>query len=147
MSAATNAAARRPGPAAAPEREAPLRVVDRGVARARRRLAPLVAAGFVVGSLLLVVIGHAELAQGQVRLAAVDAALTAAQAVHRQDVLDVGALENPSRIVSQAENHLHMVEPGQVLQVPHVSLSVPLPSPAVASAGPAPASPTPALGG
>ena len=147
MSAATNAAARRPAPAAASEREAPLRVVDRGVARARRRVAPLVAAGFVVGSLLLVVIGHAELAQGQVRLAAVEAALTAAQAAHRQDALAVGALENPSRIVSQAEDHLHMVEPGQVLQVPHVSLSVPLPAPAVGSAGPAPASPTPALGG
>ena len=85
----------------------------------------------VGGSLLLIVIGHASLAQDQVRLAGVQASLTAAQAAHRQDVLTVANLENPARVVGEAEHTLHMGSPSQVVQVPYVSLTTPLPPPKV----------------
>lgn len=86
----------------------------------------------VVGSLLTVVAGHSLLAEGQVRLANVQSALTAEQARHRQDVMAVAALENPSRIVAAARQQLHMVSAGQVQQLPYVPLGTPLPAPHVA---------------
>lgn len=105
-----------------------LRVVARRRRAPRMWLAPAVAGALVAGSLLAVVVGHAELAQGQVRLASINASVTAAQTAHHKEALSVANLENPSRIVSAAENELHMVPASQVQQVPHVSLSAPLPA-------------------
>ncbi len=117
----------------APARRAPLEVVTARRRRfRRRRLAPVLSAAMVSASLFIVVIGHAELAQGQVRLANMEAAITAAQIVHRRDVLTIANLENPSRILREAEQSLHMAPPSQVLQLPHVSLGVPLANPHVA---------------
>lgn len=85
----------------------------------------------MAASLLLVVVGHSELAEGQVRLANVQAQLTAAQITHRQDLASVATLEDPSRIVGKAQKTLHMVSPTQVDQLPHVSLTSPVPPPTV----------------
>lgn len=78
------------------------------------------------------VIGHAVLAQDQLRLGAVQSAITTAQAVHRREVISVANLENPSRIVREAEQSLHMVTPSTVDQLPSVTLKKPLPTPSVA---------------
>jgi len=107
----------------------------------RRRTTTFVALVLVVGSLLAVVLGHAMLAQSQVRLSDVQAQLAAEQTVHRQDVLALAQLETPSRIAADARTQLHMITPAQVDQVPSVPLSTPLPTPKVAAA---PATTTPA---
>ncbi|MHB8219596.1 MAG: hypothetical protein ACYDHU_04640 [Acidimicrobiales bacterium] len=122
----------------APAIRPPLRVVDRREGRrgarraAPRRLSMVVALGMVVASLVAVVSGHAMLAQGQIRLAGVQSAISGAQNVQRQDVLTVSMLEAPSRIVGEAQKQLHMTSPTQVVQLPAVSLSSPLPTPSVA---------------
>ncbi len=114
----------------ATERRPPLEVVGpRGRRIRRRRVAPVLSAAVVSCSLLLVVIGHAELAQGQVRLARVQAAITSAHLVHQHEVLALASLENPSRVMQVAEVTLHMVAPGQVQQLAHVPLGVALPAP------------------
>lgn len=95
----------------------------------------------VSGSLLFVVIGHAELAQGQMRLANEQAEITSAELLHQGEVLALAKLENPSRILRVAEDTLHMASPSQVKQLAHVPLGVPLPAPHVAaSTGGTPAS-------
>jgi hypothetical protein len=94
----------------------------------------------VVVALLAVVGGQAMLANGQVRLAALDQQLQLVQGVHRQVELQVSQLETPSRIVSAAVGQLHMVHPDSVTQLPYVSLSTPLPTPKVT---PAPATSSP----
>lgn len=134
-------ATQRRAPLGAPARP-PLKVVGAGPRRrrSRRRLAPLVSLALLVASLLSVVVGHALLAQGQVRLSAAQAALRAAQAEHRQEALAVAQLETPSRIAREASGTLQMVAPGQVHQLPHVPLNVPLGAPKVS--GTAPASPS-----
>jgi len=117
------------------DRRASLQVVARRTSRlARPKLLPIVAACIVAASLFAVVIGHALLAQDQVRLAAVQSAVTAAQATQRREVASVANLENPSRIVAKAEQTLHMVTPSTVEQLPHVTLHKALPSPNVAPA-------------
>ncbi len=92
----------------------------------------------VVAALLAVVGGQALLANGQVRLAALQHQLTLEQNMHRQAELAVAQLETPSRIVSAATGQLQMVRPSSVVELPYVSLSVPLPTPTVT---PAPAAP------
>jgi hypothetical protein len=126
------------------ERRPPLEVVEARTRRVRRRhLAPLLSGAVVSASLLLVVIGHAELAQGQVRLANVQAKITSARLLHQREVLAVANLENPSRILQVAEGTLHMALPSQVHQLAHVPLGVALPAPHVApSTGHPPAKPT-----
>ena len=91
----------------------------------------LVSLAMVGGSLLSVVIGHAVLAQGQVRLSGVQAALAAEQAVHRQEVLGAAKLETPSRIVAQARQQ-GMAPPTNTHQLPRVPLDQPLGAPHVA---------------
>jgi len=83
------------------------------------------AIAILVASLLAVVVGHTLLAQGQIRLGKVEAALTAEQARNSATVLRVAALETPSRIQSEASS-LQLVQPAQVLQLGAVSLDVPL---------------------
>jgi cell division protein FtsL len=85
----------------------------------------------VVAALLAVVGGQAMLANGQVRLSALDQQLQIEQGFHRQVELQVSTLETPSRIVSAAVGQLHMVHPAHVTQLPYVSLSTALPTPAV----------------
>jgi hypothetical protein len=96
----------------------------------------MAAASLVVISLLVVVVGQAMLASGQVRLAAVDQQLTTAQGIHRQDVLQDSSLETPSRIISTALGTLHLVHPPQPTQLPYVSLTTPLATPKMATATP-----------
>jgi hypothetical protein len=125
----------------APDLRPPLEVVAPRTGRVRRRrLAPLLSSGVVTGSLLFVVIGHAELAQGQMRLTSVQAEITSARLLHQREVLSLAKLENPSRILRVAEDTLHMAAPSQVHQLAHVTVGAPLPPPHVAvSTGSTPA--------
>ncbi len=99
----------------------------------------VVAICLVVGALLAVVVGQALLANGQVRLSALEGQLSLEQAAHRQSELSVAQLETPARIVAAASNQLHMVD-DNVKELPYVPLTVPLPTPQVT---PAPAPPPP----
>ncbi len=100
----------------------------------------------VVAALLAVVVGQALLANGQVKLAGLQHALSLEQSAHRQAELADAKLETPTRIVSYATNQLHMTATGGAsgttgaIELPYVSLSVPLPTPQVT---PAPAPPPP----
>jgi hypothetical protein len=85
----------------------------------------------VVMALLVVVVGQALLASGQVRLTNLDQQLQVAQGVHRQRVLGVTQRETPSRIVAAATGQLHMVHPSSDTQLPYVSLKTPLPTPTI----------------
>ena len=93
----------------------------------------------VVAALLAAVVGQALLANGQVKLAALQHALSIEQSAHRQAELAVAKLETPTRIVSDATTQLHMAAASPI-ELPYVSLSVPLPTPQVT---PAPAPPPP----
>ncbi len=143
---AAAAPARRPQPPRPEERRAPLRVVERtpGARRGRRvgRATAIAASVIVILSLLMVVIGHALLAQGQLRLTTVQQQLAAEQTLHRQRVLAVAGLETPSRITTQAQERLHMVQPTTVNQLPSVPLNKPLATPKVL-AKPTPTTTTP----
>ncbi len=105
------------------------------------RLLNIVAVCLVLGALLAVVVAQAMLANGQVRLSALQHQLSLEQSTHRQAELSVSQLETPSRIVAVATGGLHMVRPANVIQLPYVSLSVPLPAPKV-TAAPAPTTTT-----
>jgi hypothetical protein len=132
----------RPSERATPRRP-PLEVVAPRARRVkRRRVAPLLSGAVVSLSLLVVVVGHTELAQGQVRLAGVQSEITSARLRHQHEVLSVANLENPSRIERVAEETLHMAPPSQVHQLANVPLGVALPAPHVApSAGTSAAQP------
>lgn len=147
--APATATRRRPAPtvparataATAPARraEAPgtgraLQVVDERPRRRRarrRRLAPALSIALVVGSLMAAVVGHAVLAQGQVRLTAAQSALATAQSTDRQATLKVAQLEAPALIVGEATQGLHMVQSAQITQLPYVPLDKPLATPDV----------------
>ncbi len=131
-------------PATRVDQRPPLEVVAPRTRRARKRsLAPVLSGLVVSFSLLLVVIGHAELAQGQVRLANIQSEITSARLLHQREGLALANLENPSRILRVAEDTLHMVPPSQVHQIAYVPLDVPLPPPHVTPpAGTSPARPT-----
>jgi hypothetical protein len=105
-----------------------------------------ISVAMVVAALLAVVVGHALLTNGQVRLSALQHQLTLEQSAHRQAELAVSQLETPARIVAAASGQLHMVRPAAVVELPYVSLSVPLPTPKVTPA-PAPPPPTPSPAG
>jgi hypothetical protein len=87
----------------------------------------------IVCALMVVVVGHALLANGQVRMASIQKQLVAEQANDRQIELSVQTLEMPSRIVSAALAQ-HMVHPTQVVELPFVALTTPLPTPKVTPA-------------
>lgn len=125
--------AAKPAKRGAPAARPPLEVVAPRQRRVRhRRVAPLLSAAIVSLSLLLVVVGHAELAQGQVRLADMQTQITAARLAHQREVLALANLENPSRILRVAEGTLHMASPDQVRQLAHVPLGTAVPLPKVA---------------
>jgi cell division protein FtsL len=113
----------------------PLKVVSsRRRAGVGRRFVRYLPAAMVVVALLVVVAGQALLANGQVRMAGLDQQLQAAQAEHSQREESVSKLETPSRIVKDATASEHMVRPGQVTQLPYVSLHTPLATPNVTTA-------------
>ena len=124
----STATARSTAPRKAPQRATPTRpaldVVDRR-SRRRRRLPELLAVLALMVSLMMVVVGHDLLAQGQLRMGALNAALVEEQAVHSATVLKVAALETPSRISAEASS-LQLTQPSLVLQLPTVSLVTPL---------------------
>jgi hypothetical protein len=154
--ATATAAARRTAPARpgrAPARsQPPLRVVPTtrqenrraAVAAAvpRRRLVTFISVALVVGALLVVVVGQAMLANGQVRLSTLEHQLTLEQGSHRQAELGDSQLETPSRIVGAATSQ-GMIHPAQVTELPYVSLTTPIPTPDVT---PAPATPPASTG-
>lgn len=131
MSPATATARRAPAARPAPpaqhrQRRARLRVVgQRSRARAPRPIAKFLAIAIFCLSLLVVVVGHSMLAQGQLRMGHISAELSQEQAVNRVTVLDVAALETPARI-SQEASAQHLVQPTEILQLPSVPLDKPL---------------------
>jgi hypothetical protein len=100
----------------------------------------VVAVCLVVAALLAVVVGQALLANGQVRLSALQGQLSLEQAAHRQSELSVAQLETPARIVAAASIQLHLLDATNVTELPYVPLTVPLATPQVT---PAPAPPPP----
>ena len=104
----------------------------------------MVSVCLVLGALLAVVVGQALLANGQVRLSALQHQLSLEQSSHRQSELAVAELETPSRIVAAALGG-GMVRPASVVELPYVSLSSPLPTPKVSPAPESP--PAPATSG
>jgi len=146
---------RRRGHADAPAtKRAPLRLVpprsrraNRGgrAAAGRGRLLYGLAISLVLASLLAVVVGQALLANGQVRLASLQHALSLEQSAHRQAELAVAQLETPSRIVAAASGQ-GMVR-ANTIELPYVSLSVPLPTPKVTPVPPSSTTTAPAASG
>jgi hypothetical protein len=97
-----------------------------------------VAVAMIVGSLLVVVVGQAMLANGQVRLTAAEQQLAVAQGQHLQAEAETASLETPARIISEGLTLLHLVHPTQPTQLPYVSLTTPLATPNVTPATPTP---------
>jgi hypothetical protein len=89
----------------------------------------------VVISLLVVVVGQAMLANGQVRMTAVEQQLSTEQGTHRIFELEDAALETPGRIVKLAVQSGLVSVP--LTQLPYVSLTTPIPAPTLTPA-PAP---------
>jgi cell division protein FtsL len=128
-------------PARGTPRRPPLKVVPtgRGAAtvrsqghhRGQHRLLTLLSVAMVVGALLVVVVGHAMLANGQVRMAGIEHQLTLEQSAHHQIELQVAQLQTPSRIVAAALGEGQMVHPSSVIELPYVSLTTPLATPTV----------------
>lgn len=98
-----------------------LRVVRRPKMRARRA-GFTISIAMVILSLVVVVVGHSLLAQGQIKLSLEETALAHAKTVHRHLLITVATLEDPSRIVTEATK-LGMSVPSVVHQIPYVNLS------------------------
>jgi hypothetical protein len=94
----------------------------------------IISVSLVVTALLVVVVAQALLANGQVRLSALQHQLSLERSAHRQSELSVAELETPARIVGAATSQLHMVRPANVIELPYVSLQTPLPAPKVTPA-------------
>jgi hypothetical protein len=85
----------------------------------------------VIGSLLSVVVGDTMLAEGQVRLSAIQHQVAAATAVQKATQVAVAERAAPPVVVSQAKSQ-GLVAPSQVVYLPQVPLNVPLPVPQTA---------------
>ena len=105
-----------------------------------RRAHVWLALGMVVGSLLVVVVGDTMVAQGQVRLAKIQLAISAQQATQKAMQTEVAQLAAPDRVVAQGIAH-GLTAPAQVVNLPEVPLTVPLPVPDTSPAGAKPAAP------
>jgi hypothetical protein len=121
-------------------RRPPLRIFEpeprRSTRRGRSRRAHVwLAVAMVVGSLLAVVVGDALVAQGQVRMADVQLAITAGQATQKSMQTDVAQLAAPDRVVAQGIA-LGLKAPANVGDLPQVPLDVPLPVPQTAVVAP-----------
>lgn len=110
----------RPAPRHSPEpSRAPLRVLespDRSQWRVAQRPRLLMAGGVAVICLVLlgVVAAHVMLAQSQLRLDKLNNQLASQVGVHRHLEAQVAQLESPSRIVTAAQQRMHMVVPASV---------------------------------
>ena len=139
--ASATATARRANAAPQPRpstRRPPLRVFEpeprRAVRRGPSRRAHVwLSVALVVGSLLVVVVGDALVAQGQVRLSDVQRRIAVAEAVQKSMQSDVAQLAAPDRVVAQGIA-LGLTAPSQVIDLPQVPLGVPLPAPQTAPA-------------
>jgi hypothetical protein len=146
----TGAARRTAAPQPRPSvRRPPLRVFQpeprRRSRRGRSRRASVwLAVSLVVGSLLGVVVGDTLVAQDQVRLAKLQAAIGSAQAAQKTMQTEVAQLAAPDRVVQQGIA-LGLTAPAQVVNLPEVPLNVALPVPDTTPV--APSSPTPAAAG
>jgi cell division protein FtsL len=118
-----------------PSRRPPLRVVpSRRRGGLRSRIVRYLPAIMVVLALLVVVVGQAILADGQVRMTGLEQQLQAAQAQHSAQEQKVSNLETPSRIVRDATAGGKMTRPTHVTQLPYVPLNIPLATPTVTPA-------------
>ena len=118
-----------------PSKRPPLRVVPRRRPDgSRSRIVTYLPAIMVVVALLVVVVGQAILANGQVRMAGLDQQLQVAQASHSAQEESVSKLETPSRIVGDATTNGQMTHPSHVTQLPYVPLNIPLATPNVTPA-------------
>ena len=131
--APATAAARRtagaPQPRPAPRRP-PLRVFEPEPRRsARRGLSRRghvwLGVSMVVGSLLAVVVADAMVAQGQIRMAAIQSNINDQLTIQKSAQSDVAQLAAPDRVVAQGINH-GLIAPAQVVNLPQVPLNVPL---------------------
>ncbi|MHB1503028.1 MAG: hypothetical protein ACYCS4_02925 [Acidimicrobiales bacterium] len=95
--------------------------------RAKRYVPMLVAGVLVLGSLLAVTGAQAYLMDGQVRLTTLDHQLQQQRSEQRKLQLEVAALEEPARIVAQAQRQ-GMVQPSNVHDVPSVNPSSRVPA-------------------
>jgi cell division protein FtsL len=86
-----------------------------------RAVVVLLCAALVVGSLLAVVGSYAYLTQGQVRLARMDQQLENQVAEQRALELQVAELEQPSRVLSDAQKQ-GLVVPARVTVLPQVTV-------------------------
>jgi hypothetical protein len=130
-SAARRAAAA-PQPRTAPRRP-PLRVFEPEPRRftrhgLSRRGHVWLGVALVVGSLLAVVVADALVAQGQVRMAAVQSKISAQLTIQKAAQSEVAQLAAPDRVVAQGIA-LGLTAPAQVVDLPQVPLNVPLPVP------------------
>jgi cell division protein FtsL len=103
----------------------------------------LLSAFLVIGSLMAVVVADDVVAQDQVSLSATQQQVTALNNTHRELQIEVSVQEAPQQVVNTAEGQLGMVPPGQITDLPEVSLSTPLAAPQTAPI-PAPATTSPA---
>ena len=118
-----------------PSKRPPLHVVPRRRPDgARSRFVTYLPAIMVVLALLVVVVGQAVLANGQVRMTGLEQQLQAAQARHSEQVESVSKLETPARIVGDATSGGKMTRPSHVTQLPYVPLTTPIATPTVTPA-------------
>jgi len=89
----------------------------------------------VVGSLMAVVVADAMVAQGQVRMAAIQTKINDQLTIQKAEQSEVAQLAAPGRVVAQGINH-GLIAPAQVVNLPQVPLNVPL---AVPDTSPLPA--------
>ncbi|MDQ4069133.1 MAG: hypothetical protein M3203_06650, partial [Actinomycetota bacterium] len=93
-----------------------LRLVDPGEARERRRnrLVTVVLLAAACAGLFAIVALRVLLAQGQVEVDRLEAAIQQAQAVHQDLRLTAAELEAPAQVVAAARQRLGMVTPATV---------------------------------
>jgi cell division protein FtsL len=100
----------------------------------------VLAALLVIGSLMAVVVADDVIAQDQVSLSSAQQQVATLTNTHRELQIAVSLQQAPQRVVNTAEGQLGMVPPGQITDLPEVSLSTPLPVPQTTPI-PAPATP------
>jgi len=86
------------------------------------------AVAMVVSSLLVVVVGDAMVAEGQVRLSAVQTQIAGRLTWNKAMQTQVAGLAAPDRVVAQAIAE-GLTAPAKVIDLPQVPLNVPLPVP------------------
>ena len=77
---------------------------------------------------MAVVVADAMVAQGQVRMAAIQSKINDQLTIQKSAQSDVAQLAAPGRVVAQGINH-GLIAPAQVVNLPQVPLNVPLPVP------------------